>query len=466
MATRKNYQIGSILKHLEELGVRFVEEPSYSEHERIGKMLQFYGVSCTAAAEIDCIEAEMKCSLLNLYPLDYKLYASKVKAVLSMWRDKTADVLLYKKRDFQKYPKLTEGEIGHVRDNFKWVEMLTQGMANITKFDPADYAYKMYDIIEMALSTIWQKLCSLTKDLEMLTESFELRMQRWFRMEDKYKEECWGRDRKRFLQELEQHIRMYGDSKESLETFLRMVDLKATDRSRLGMLAILNEHHINEDRPVAYIFKNRNLLTPEQIMQYQSFKDCRELLIQRIELCDLKQPAMGAYADLFANRAAQELAIMLAPTMATYVDFRHGYQYAAWDMAMMDLGLVNDVDKRYGSQLLTFVNKYLLKGGDEIKSPTSITPLLSKKMNLKFGQITEENLGKTAYSESEYEKLKDCYWHCLSIANKVMQKDLSKLGLTPYLYIEHANTPEIEDFVNQTGEGFMERIRLLKTAFD
>ena len=135
-------------------------------------------------------------------------------------------------------------------------------------------------------------------------------------------------------------------------------------------------------------------------------------------------------------------------------------------MAMMDLGLVNDVDKRYGSQLLTFVNKYLLKGGDEIKSPTSITPLLSKKMNLKFGQITEENLGKTAYSESEYEKLKDCYWHCLSIANKVMQKDLSKLGLTPYLYIEHANTPEIEDFVNQTGEGFMERIRLLKTAFD
>ena len=61
-------------------------------------------------------------------------------------------------------------------------------------------------------------------------------------------------------------------------------------------------------------------------------------------------------------------------------------------------------------------------------------------------------------------KMKDYYWLCLSIINKIVQLDLRELRFAPYLYEEHEKTPSITDYKNSEGQSIMERLSVLKSA--
>ena len=60
--------------------------------------------------------------------------------------------------------------------------------------------------------------------------------------------------------------------------------------------------------------------------------------------------------------------------------------------------------------------------------------------------------------------MKDCYWLCLSIINRIVQMDLQELRFAPYLYTEHERTPSITDNKNREGQSVMERLLILKSA--
>ena len=68
------------------------------------------------------------------------------------------------------------------------------------------------------------------------------------------------------------------------------------------------------------------------------------------------------------------------------------------------------------------------------------------------------------YSQEDFNKMKDYYWLCLSIINKVVQLDLEELHFAPYLYEEHENTPSINNYKNREGESIMERLSVLKSV--
>lgn len=80
-----------------------------------------------------------------------------------------------------------------------------------------------------------------------------------------------------------------------------------------------------------------------------------------------------------------------------------------------------------------------------------------------FGAMDGSHL-QGNYSPKDFEKMKDYYWLCLSIINKVVQLDLKELRFAPYLYKEHENTPSIADYKNGEGQSIMERLSAIKSA--
>ena len=80
-----------------------------------------------------------------------------------------------------------------------------------------------------------------------------------------------------------------------------------------------------------------------------------------------------------------------------------------------------------------------------------------------FGTMDEHNL-QGNFSLEDFEKMKDCYWLCLSIINKIVQIDIQELRFAPYLYEEHKNTPSITDYKNSEGQSIMERLSKLKSV--
>ncbi len=138
-------------------------------------------------------------------------------------------------------------------------------------------------------------------------------------------------------------------------------------------------------------------------------------------LTNLCLPATRANIDLFTSRAAEELATLLVPVIAQNVDFRHRYHYAAWAMAMRDLGLI-DKKKRNGLLIMNFINRHFLKEYEKIAVQNLLTEIINK---------------------NDYDKVKAPYWHCLSILNQILQRHLPSLGIPEAFHHPHPNTPTI-----------------------
>ncbi len=129
---------------------------------------------------------------------------------------------------------------------------------------------------------------------------------------------------------------------------------------------------------------------------------------------------------------------------------------------MQDLGLVYN-DGRNGVQMRDFVNKAYLRNGKIIKDQKTLTDWTGKLLGSKFGAMDENNLLGN-YSKEDFGKMKDYYWLCLSIINKVVQMDLQELQFATYLHEEHENTPSITDYKNSEEQSIMERLSKLKSV--
>lgn len=71
--------------------------------------------------------------------------------------------------------------------------------------------YKMCDIIRLGLSTIFEKLRNLARDVKMLEENSEMRVQRWLCMERRFMEKYWEKDRGIFLQALNNYVQEHSN---------------------------------------------------------------------------------------------------------------------------------------------------------------------------------------------------------------------------------------------------------------
>ncbi len=459
---KQKLEIAPLLHHTLAVGRCCATERSWGTSDLFGKMIEFYGLTCVAANTMAEVEDEMRGTMLNLYPMDYSLLSVEVKGMLSMWEHVMSNSPILKHRDYQKYPPVEFDSIQSVREQYKGVEQLVDGgMISGLFIDVCDYVYKMYDIICLGLNTIFEKLCNLARDVKMLEENCELRVKRWLCMERKYKEVSWENDRERFLRELNHYVAEHGNSKQTLENFLHYVDTIAMNRQP-KLLGLLNEHYLNGDNYMMFVFTHRDQFTNDDIIRHMSFCNCRKLLLQQIERFDLQQPVPGAYGDLFTCRAAQELAELLVPTIATYVDFKHGYQYAGWAMAMMDMKLIH-ADKRNSVQIMHFVNKHFY---EQIDSATTLSRWTGKLLGVRFGSLDEHSLKNTSYAVEDFNKIRDYYWLSLSIINKVLGRNLQTENFAAYLYKEHSNVPDLKNYIDNGNEQFLDRLETLKQALD
>ena len=131
-------------------------------------------------------------------------------------------------------------------------------------------------------------------------------------------------------------------------------------------------------------------------------------------------------------------------------------------MAMQDLGLIYK-NKNNGLQMRDFVNQTFLKNDKKIVDQKTLTDWTGKLLGSSFGTMDETNL-QGNYTRSDFEKIKDYYWQCLSIINKVVQVDLEKHNYARYLHNNHEKTPSINDYKNSKGESIMDRLSMLKSV--
>ena len=396
----QNVDISGMLNRVQDYANRMATEEPYAMFEMQGRLMGIYGVICKTAAEVYEMERVSRRTLLDPKSINIKRKISQLKGLLETLKGILNDVPLFKYRDYDSYQKITTfDEILRVKEQFEQLEQLPhskKGMVKDVNFNATEFAYKMYDIIFLGLEGMILLFQRMLDDQKMLEANPELRLQR---------------------------LQVMADD-------LRPSDLSAdTPTSNF-----LSDQELSD-----YIFDNRNNLSREQVNAYIRQYISKKQQELQTSLADLRQPAHGIYADLFTSRAAHELAKCLVPTIARNVDFRHKYHYVAWAMAMRDLGLIR-TDRRNGLPLMHFINKHFLKGSGQIQDQNLLTQWLRKLLSQKFGHLTPDNLSKTCLTEAGFLKLKDTYWHCLTIINQVLQKDLHALSFAPDFCQPHPNS--------------------------
>lgn len=378
----QNVDISGMLNRVQDYANRMATEEPYAMFEMQGRLMGIYGVICKTAAEVYEMERVSRRTLLDPKSINIKRKISQLKGLLETLKGILNDVPLFKYRDYDSYQKITTfDEILRVKEQFEQLEQLPhskKGMVKDVNFNATEFAYKMYDIIFLGLEGMILLFQRMLDDQEMLEANPELRLQR---------------------------LQVMADD-------LRPSDLSAdTPTSNF-----LSDQELSD-----YIFDNRNNLSREQVNAYIRQYISKKQQELQASLADLRQPAHGIYVDLFTSRAAEELATLLVPVIAQNVDFRHRYHYAAWAMAMRDLGLI-DKKKRNGLLIMNFINRHFLKEYEKIAVQNLLTEIINK---------------------NDYDKVKDPYWHCLSILNQILQRHLPSLGIPEAFHHPHPNTPTI-----------------------
>ena len=373
------------------------KESPVANYEMIGRLFIVFGVVCKTAGEMFELEKAARRTLLDLMRGDYERHIAIFEAQRSALKRLLGRVPLFRDRDYQEYPQVVVEDILSVKEEFLALEQLPfcgNGKAKKVLFDATAFAYKMFDMIFLGLDGILKLMHSMQKHQQMLPNNPDMRDQRWQWMLDDYREKMWEDDKQLLLERLESHIKQHGRDKDSLTTLRNRIDEEGTNRLFGGVVATLNWHYLHEEDHVTYVFDHRDQLTKEQMTQHLKFIHIHQLLEQEIELCDLRLPALGAYADLFTCRAAQEMATLLAPIIARNVDFRHHYQYAAWAKAMMDMGLIY-ADRRNGTAMVRFINEAF---GEQIDKSTILRYL----------------------NKDDFKKFKDPYRNILSVIHQAL----------------------------------------------
>lgn len=399
--------VRELLQNAQKYGERMKEESPYSRLEMAGRLMTLSGAVCTAANSMYKLEKESKRTLLLPHGFDFSRDIAKFIGLNEGLKAVFGKVPFFRDRNYEAFPQATIDDIPQIWNNslaLIRLPLCDKGMVSQMFFDAVKFAYEIFDMIFLGLEGIIKLHQKLHNDHLELQKSPELRAKRWQYMMSDYQEGEWENDKQSFLRRLDNHIRQHGCNKGSLTALLNQLDIEATNMISCGIVGELNQRYLNQDRHIDFIFENRDTLTKEQMTSHLRYVHFRKLLEQEIELCVLRLPAIGAYADLFTCRAAQEMAECLAPTIAKYVDFEHGYQYGAWVKAMMDLKLIR-ADKRNGTAIIRFVNKT-------------------------FGeQIDKTTLFRCLSKESDFEKIRDLYETILSVIRQEMERDSRLNGL-------------------------------------
>ena len=468
MTTSDKENIERKLTHVLDMGQRIIDlYPHITCTERAALLLAMTAATGQVTANMRNVAALLRQNLLDPFRIDYLDYARRIENLHKIWDEDLKGAPIFHNLDKHNLPLTNPLDIAlkedtdydfDIRisddDDFNFLDMRVGLMEN---------ASLMCGAIDERLSQLGRIMRGIIDDYQKLKADADRQNERLKTLEDNYVEELWEDDRARFVSQVEEYTEVSGDKEKSTyQRFLNRMDRQATDRHDFKTLAELNEWVLNGQRPAAFVVENRDKLTIEDLARHFRYVRCRTLLSRHIESFDLLMPADEAYKDLFVNRASQELAFLLAATIGTYVDFRHYYQYSALQMAMQDLGLVYKASGN-GLQMKAYIEKAYLKADEGIKDQKTLTDWTGKLLGSVFGTMDENHLAGN-YSLKEFIKLKNYYWLCLSIINKVVQRDLRQLGLAPYLYEEHENTPSINDYRNGNGESIMERLSVLKSV--
>ena len=402
---------------------RFSTETAFCEFEQEGRLITLYGINAIAADLMEKLERMSRRTLLTYIWFDFLRMKASFESQPGIMKTIFEGVPLFRDRDWNKYPKLRREDMPSVKEELKPMEILPlcgDGRAKRTNIDATAVGYKMYDMIFIFQDRIIQSFQNIEADEKMLNNHPEKRIERYQRMLKDYQKNERDADKLQNRKEWVEHISQHGCNKESLMAFLSDLEHEATNHS-LGIVAELNKLYLNELEHISFIYDNRHTLKPEQIMSHLRFVNDRTQVIREIELYELKQPAVGAYSNLFTSRAAYELANLLKPIIAIHVDFEHDYQYAAYAEALKESGLTYK-KKRNGSQIIHYVNATFSE------------------------QIDKSILSRFTKKSEEFKKIEDQYRLILSIFNQAL--GCESIG-------------EINYFQNQ-GKEFFERLETLK----
>ena len=450
------------------MGKRIVDlYPHITCTERAALLLAMTAAVRQTVANMRTVAALLRKNLLDPFRIDYTDFARKVENLHKIWQEELKGGPIFHNLDNQSLPITNPNDIALKEDTDYDLTIRTSDEDDFdfleTRVGLMENAPVMCEAIDMGLEQIGKTLREIVEDYLKLKADSEKQDKRLKELEKQYEELMWEEELERFVDDVLEYTEQSGDkSKNTYQRYLYRMERNATDTLERKVLGELNEWYLGNMRPAAFIVENRDKLTFEDIALHFRFRRCRRLLINHVESFDLLLPADEEYRNLFVNRACQELAFLLAPTIELYVDFRHNYQYAALQMAMQDLGLVYN-DGRNGIQMREFVNKTYLKNDKLIKDQKTLTDWTGKLLGSMFGAMDENHLLGN-YSPEDFEKMKDYYWLCLSIINKVVQLNLQELQFAPYLHEEHENTPSITDYKNSEGQSIMERLSILKSA--
>lgn len=468
MTTNDQENFERKLNHILDMGKRIIDlYPHITCTERAALLLAMTAATRQIAANMRTVAALLRRNLLDPFRIDYTDYARRIENLLKIWREELKGAPVFHNLDNRSMPITNPNDIALKEDTDYDLTIHTSDDDNFdfleTRVGLMEHASLMCEVIDKELEQIGKTLREIMDEYLKLKADSDRQDKRLKELEKQYEELIWEDDRERFIDEVEDYTEMSKDkTKKAYQRFLNRFERDATDTLERKVLGKLNEWYLGNLRPAAFIVENRDKLTFEDIALHFRFVRCRRLLIQHVENFDLMQPADEEYKNLFVNRASQELAFLLATTIGLYVDFRHNYQYAALQMAMQDLGLVY-YDGRNGIQMRDYINKAYLKNDKLIKDQKTLTDWTGKLLGNMFGTMDENNL-QGNYSPEDFDKMKDYYWLCLSIINKIVQLDLQKLHFAPYLYEEHEHTPSITDYKNSEGQSIMERLSILKSA--
>ena len=457
------------LNHVLDMGKKIIDlYPHITCTERAALLLAMTAAVRQTVANMRTVAALLRKNLLDPFRIDYTDFARKVENLHKIWKEELKGAPIFHNLDTQSLPITNPNDIALKEDTDYDLTIRTSEEDGFdfleTRVGLMDNAPLMCEAVDKGLEQIGKTLREIVDDYLNLKADCDKQDTRLKELEKQYVEWMWEEDLERLVSEVEEYVQLcnYRNDRKTFELFLKKLEREAQDPHDFRYTAKLNEWYLSKGRPAAFIVENRDKLIFEDLARHFRFVRYRHLIKQKLESFDLLQPADEEYKDLFVNRASQELAFLLAPTIGMYVDFRHNYQYAALQMAMQDLGIVYN-DSRNGIQMRDYVNKAYLKNDKPIKDQKTLTDWTGKLLGSLFGIMDEKHL-RGNYSLEDFEKMKDYYWLCLSIINKIVQLDLQELQFAPYLYEEHEKTPSITDYKNSEGKSIMERLSILKSV--
>lgn len=456
------------LNHVLDMGKKIIDlYPHITCTERAALLMAMTAATKQTAANMRTVAALLRKNLLDPFRIDYTDYARRIENLLKIWQEELQGAPIFHNLDNQCLPITNPNDIALKEDADYDLTIRTLDNEELDFFETRvvlmDNASLMCEAVDKGLEQISKTLREIVDDYQKLKADCDMQDKRLKELEQLYVESMWEDDQEQFVGEVEDYTLVSGNKKkETYQRYLDRLERGAIDPHDIRILAELNEYFLAGQRPAAFIVENRNKLTIEDIALHFRFVRCRRILKNYVERFDLLSPASEAYKNLFVNRASQELAFTISPTINRYVDFRHNYQYAALQMAMQDLGLISN-EARNGVQMREYVNKTCLRKNKPIKDQKTLTDWTGKLLGNMFGKMDEDHL-QGNYSIEDFKKLKDIYWLCLSIINKIVQLDLQELQFAPYLYEEHEKTPNITDYKDSGGQSIMERLSTLKSV--